>query len=121
MPVPPREAEGAFGEFVADPVAAADPVDEVEHLLRVAEPDLVVDVALFREFHGAGDRRPGGDGVEAEVVTEVVRLRDSGKVVDPAVRAEGPDRLVLRALHPLPLDLDVAAALDDAGLAPHLS
>ena len=52
-------------------------------------------VAPFKEFHGAGDGRPHGNGVHSHLIADIVRLGDRRQVGHPAVASQRVDRFVL--------------------------
>src|SRR5690606_21510254 len=55
----------SFGEQIAEALTAADELQRVEEGVAVAESELrSVEVAALGAFHGEGDRRTGGDGVD---------------------------------------------------------
>ena len=82
------------------------------------QPDGCIVVAELDDarIHGDADGDPHLDGVHADVVVQEVEHGDGVQVVDAAVAAVGPDRLVLGLLGQVVAVLVVvdAGALDDA-------
>ena len=72
-------------------------------------------------LHGHAEGHRGLDGVEADIVHQLVGLGDVVEIVDTAVGAHGPDRLVLKAggqiLACLGVVIDLRTLDDAAGMA----
>ena len=87
----PAGHAGAVAQDAAQGGALAHFLDEIDGRLgvpEVAKPGL----------HGHPDGRAHLDGVQAEVVIQTIHHGDGVEVVDAAVGAVGPDRLVLGLL-----------------------
>ena len=62
--------------------------DQLDHLVRLPETDAIADVrfiqvATFKPVHQVGNQRPGGDGVQAKPVAQLVGIHDRFEVPDP--------------------------------------
>ncbi len=82
-----RQAVGALRQLVAEALAQAHLPDALDHGPGVAEAQLLAagiglgDDAQLRELHGAGHGNPGRDGIETQLVADVVGLGNGGQVV----------------------------------------
>ncbi len=93
----------AVGQQGADPLAPRDQLQAAHHGLAVAEPQLqparvlVGEQAVLIALHGERDHHAGRDGIQPQGVADLVALGDGPQIVDAAVGADGPHRLVLGA------------------------
>lgn len=122
------ETVGAFGEERADSLAVCRELNQLFEKIGAAEAQFQVtglfrrQVAAFKKLHGAGHRSAEGNGVETELVGQVVGPDDGVHVVYVADRA-GHDRgfvfgpLTLADRAAIPFDRRVALAANRAEVA----
>ena len=114
LPICSAATLDAVGEHVAEALALAHHVEQLDHGLVVAEVQvdaagvLEREDAALEELHGEGDGHAGRHGVEAVLVGHAVGGDDGVGVVDAGRAAERVERLVLGALG------------HDAGVGPRL-
>ncbi len=119
-----RRAGRAFAQQVAKALAPRDLPGQRDHRGGVAPGQVEAARVLWADqprveaVEGPGDRRPAGDGIHPVLVANLIRGGDGLQVVDPAVGAEGRQRLVFRAAVAR-LGQEVTLAHLDHALAAH--
>ena len=91
------EAVAAFGHLAAQVPAIGDIANGVVQQIGSSEPQVRVDEAALGHLHCAADGAASRNGIETQVVAQIIRLGDRFQVVDAALCSKRPGRFVFRA------------------------
>ena len=115
------EALHAIGEVAADAAAMGNIVDDPGDVVHLSELQAVVPQAVLVELHGEPQHVAERYRVHPHEVRLVVPVADEAEVRVLQVRPQQPQRLVLRTLDILAVNLHSPAAFDNTGRAAEVS
>ena len=111
------EALAALGQFVAQPSAVGNILENGRKLVCAAECQTVVPQPLFIGFHGPGDGVGGGNGVHTQFVQKIVPVQNLLQIVVADIAAKKAKGFQFGTFDFLALDGNSPGAADGAGEA----